>query len=168
MNSTLTYSDPDFLRDRRRAKKIRSDENLSTGMTETRFKPVLERALAHALDHLDHLETRPVGATVPLATLRERLAQTLNSDSLAAERVIDDLVTDVAGGVLGSAGGRFFGWVIGGFLPAAPAAGWLASAWGQKSASYPGGPAPPVLRGGFGRGVEEGFGVSGSAPRSLP
>jgi hypothetical protein len=41
------------------------------------------------------------------------LAKPLNREGVGAERVIDDLVTDVAGGSMGSAGGRFFAWVIG-------------------------------------------------------
>ena len=36
-----------------------------------------------------------------------------------AGQVIDELVAHTAGGHLGSAGGRFFAWVIGGSLPSA-------------------------------------------------
>jgi len=46
----------------------------------------------------------------------------LTDDGIEASDVLDDLVADMAGGILGSAGGRFFGWVIGGALPAALAA----------------------------------------------
>jgi len=49
-----------------------------------------------------------------------------------AVTVIDELVRDAAGGILGSAGGRFFGWVIGGSVPAALAADWLVSAVGPE------------------------------------
>src|ERR1700733_10578130 len=100
------------------------------------FRPALERALSHSLVHLDNLEQSPVGAVANLQSLREHLAKPLNSECIAADRVIDDLVNDTAGGIVGSAGGRFFGWVIGGSLPAALAADWLTSAWDQNAASY--------------------------------
>ena len=136
-------------------------------MIEPNFRPALERALTHALDHLDHLGTRPVAATATLAALRERLGRTLNTESLAAERVIDDLVTDVAGGVLGSAGGRFFGWVIGGSLPAALAADWLTSAWDQNAASYACGPALAVIEEVCGSWLKELLGLPSSASFAL-
>ncbi|MGH8783214.1 pyridoxal phosphate-dependent decarboxylase family protein [Paraburkholderia sp.] len=109
------------------------------------FRPVLERALSHSLAHLENLAHSPVAAEASLHTLRERLAKPLNRESLPAEQVIDDLVADAAGGILGSAGGRFFGWVIGGSLPAALAADWLTSAWDQNAASYSCGPAEAVI-----------------------
>jgi glutamate/tyrosine decarboxylase-like PLP-dependent enzyme len=109
------------------------------------FDLPLERALTHALDHLHNLASAPVAATASLAELRERLGRPLNTGSIAAERVIDDLVADVSGGLMGSAGGRFFAWVIGGSLPAALAADWLTSAWDQNAASYACGPAIAVI-----------------------
>ncbi|MEQ5841943.1 aminotransferase class V-fold PLP-dependent enzyme [Paraburkholderia acidicola] len=109
------------------------------------FRPVLERALSHSLAHLENLAHSPVAATASLQTLRERLAKPLNPQSLPAEQIVDELVADTAGGILGSAGGRFFGWVIGGSLPAALAADWLTSAWDQNAASYSCGPAEAVI-----------------------
>jgi hypothetical protein len=38
------------------------------------------------------------------------------------------------GGIMGSAGGRFFGWLIGGSLLATLAADWLTSTWDQNAA----------------------------------
>ncbi len=109
------------------------------------YRPVLERALHHALAHLENLEHTPVSATATLAELRMRLARPLANDGVNAAQVIDELVADVAGGVLGSAGGRFFGWVIGGSVPAALAADWLTSTWDQNAALYACGPAEAVI-----------------------
>lgn len=112
---------------------------------DSTFRPVLERALSHSLAHLENLAHSPVAATASLQMLRERLAKPLNHQSLPAEQIVDELVADTAGGILGSAGGRFFGWVIGGSLPAALAADWLTSAWDQNAASYSCGPAEAVI-----------------------
>jgi glutamate/tyrosine decarboxylase-like PLP-dependent enzyme len=46
---------------------------------------------------------------------------------------------------MGSTGGRFFGWVIGGVLPVALAADWLTSTWDQNAASSASSPAAAVV-----------------------
>src|SRR5713101_9481354 len=113
--------------------------------TPSPYRPVLERTLAHALTYLGDLEHTPVAARATLAELRARLARPLLDDGVEAAQVVDELVADVAGGVLGSAGGRFFGWVIGGSVPAALAADWLTSTWDQNAAIYACGPAVAVM-----------------------
>ena len=62
-----------------------------------------------------------------------------------AVEVIDRLVRDVDGGLHNSTGGRFFGWVIGGVLPAALAADWLTATWDQNAASAAAAPAEAVV-----------------------
>jgi len=114
-------------------------------MTESCYRAPLARALSHALDYLDALDATPVGATATLGQLRARLAHPLMQDGLDAAQVIDELVKDTAGGILGSAGGRFFGWVIGGSVPAALAADWLTSTWDQNAALHACGPAEAVI-----------------------
>ena len=131
------------------------------------FRPALEHALRHSLAHLDNLKHGPVGAITSLATLRERLGKPLGDDGMAAEQVIDELMRDTAGGILGSAGGRFFGWVIGGALPAALAADWLTSAWDQNAASYACGPAAAVIEEVCGAWLKGLLGLPGSATFAL-
>ena len=106
---------------------------------------VLSLAQQHAFSFLNNLDGAPVGATVDLHTLRERLNKPLADSGLPPERVITELVADVKGGLLGSAGGRFFGWVIGGSLPAALAADWLTATWDQNGALYATSPAAAVV-----------------------
>ena len=131
------------------------------------FRPALEHALGHSLAHLDNLERRPVGAVASLRTLRERLGKPLGNDGMAAEQVIDELVAGTAGGILGNAGGRFFGWVIGGALPAALAADWLTSAWDQNAASYACGPAAAVIEEVCGAWLKDLLGLPGHATFAL-
>ncbi len=114
-------------------------------MSSDRTVAAMTRAFAIATAYVESLESAPAGATADLATLRARLAKPFVSEGIDPAQVIDDLAADVAGGLLGSAGGRFFGWVIGGSLPAAIGADWLASTYDQNSALYACGPAAAVV-----------------------
>ena len=113
--------------------------------TETPARDVLTRAADHAFAWLDGLETRSVATTATLEEMRARLGRPLADRGVAATQVIDDLVADVEGGILGSQSGRFFGWVIGGGLPAAMAADWLTTAWDQNAGIHACGPAASVV-----------------------
>jgi glutamate/tyrosine decarboxylase-like PLP-dependent enzyme len=109
------------------------------------IRPLLERTAAHAATFLEGLDTAPVATTATLSELRAALGGPLPVAGASAEQVIDELVRGVDGGILGSAGGRFFGWVIGGGHPAALAADWLTAAWDQNAALYACGPAEAVI-----------------------
>jgi aromatic-L-amino-acid decarboxylase len=109
------------------------------------IRSLLERTQAYAADFIEGLNERPVAATVDAATLRRRLGLALSDAGIAAERVIDDLVSATEGGHLGSAGGRFFAWVIGSALPSALAADWLTATWDNNAALYACGPAASVV-----------------------
>lgn len=113
-------------------------------MNSAAFHSTLAETLQSALAYLDDLERAPVARPVDLESLRKRLARSLGDAGTAPEQVVHDLVNDVEGAVLGSAGGRFFGWVIGGALHAALAADWLTSTWDQNAALYACGPAAAV------------------------
>lgn len=106
------------------------------------YRPALEAAARLALDYLEHLDERPVVAD---SALIERLRVPLADDGLAPERVIAELVRDAEPGIVGSAGGRFFGWVIGGSVPSALAADWLTAAWDQNAALAASGPAAALV-----------------------
>lgn len=96
-------------------------------------RAVLERTTELALDFLSSLDTAPVAATASLAELRRRFAHSLGNDSIAPTAVVEELARNAEGGLVGSAGGRFYGWVIGAGLPAALAADWLTATWDQNA-----------------------------------
>jgi glutamate/tyrosine decarboxylase-like PLP-dependent enzyme len=112
---------------------------------DTIFRKTLEIAFRDALTHLENLDRAPVAALADLSTLQRRLGKPLADKGVPPEQVVAELVMDVEGGIIGSAGGRFFGWVIGGALPAALAADWLTSAWDQNAALFACAPAAAVV-----------------------
>lgn len=113
--------------------------------SETPERAALTRAAEHAFAWLDGLDARSVATTASLDELRSRLTRPLAQRGVPAVQVIDDLVADTAGGILGSQGGRFFSWVIGGGAPAAMAADWLTTVWDQNAGIHACGPAASVV-----------------------
>lgn len=97
------------------------------------YEESLNRAKAHALDWLGSLSTRPVGPRVGADDLRGEFAPPLQHDPIDPAMVIDELAALAEPGLMSMQSGRFFGWVIGGTLPAALGADWLVSAWDQNA-----------------------------------
>jgi glutamate/tyrosine decarboxylase-like PLP-dependent enzyme len=124
---------------------------------------VLDRAAAHAAAFLDSLPSRPIAPTTTIADLQSRLGKPLPEAGMTDEAVIDELVRDAEGGIMGSGSGRFFGWVIGGTLPVALAADWLTSAWDQNAASNLTAPAEAVVEQVCGEWAKQMFGLPQSA-----
>jgi len=69
-------------------------------------------------------------ALVGLARLREKFPEKA-TDARDVLKLLDEVGSPAT---VASTGGRYFGFVIGGTLPAAMAANWLAGAWGQNVA----------------------------------
>ena len=131
------------------------------------YSPVLDRTLELALEYLEALDERPVGATATLDELRQRLDRPLPSEGQPPLKAVEQLACDVAGGLTGSAGGRFFAWVIGGSVPAALAADWLTSAWDQNAGMYAVAPAAAVVEEVAGRWLLELLGLPATASFAL-
>ena len=104
---------------------------------------LLRETTDYAVQFLRGLPDRPVRAKATHAELTAALGGELPSDgepaqaTLARLRASDD-------GVIAIPGPRYFGFVIGGSLPAALAADWLTSTWDQNAGAYAPGPSASV------------------------
>ena len=105
-----------------------------------------ERELFHQVaDYAGHftetLDTRPVRDQAGTDEMYASLGGPLPEDGLDARAVIASLVEAAQPGLVASQSGRYFGFVVGGSLPAATAADWLATAWDVNAGGWALGPA---------------------------
>jgi glutamate/tyrosine decarboxylase-like PLP-dependent enzyme len=95
------------------------------------YEAALERAHEHASRWLASVPNRPVR---PGASAEELAFDTpLQEGPTDPAAVIDELAERAEPGLMAIPSGKFFGWVMGGTLPAALAADWLVSAWDQNA-----------------------------------
>jgi glutamate/tyrosine decarboxylase-like PLP-dependent enzyme len=99
------------------------------------YAAALDRASARAREWLASMPDRAVPPRLTADELRTRMSRALPEGPIDAADVVDELAELVEPGLMAMSSGRFFGWVIGGALPAALAADWLVSAWDQNSAN---------------------------------
>ena len=100
---------------------------------EEQYGDALAAAAGHARRWLQSQQTRPVGPRVTAADLAADFGGPLPRTGTPAAEVVDYLAAKAEPGLMAMPSGRFFGWVIGGTLPAALAADWLVSAWDQNA-----------------------------------
>jgi glutamate/tyrosine decarboxylase-like PLP-dependent enzyme len=105
---------------------------------------LLNRTAEIAADFLDRLPTRPVARPVDLEKLRAAFGGPMPDESSEPIDVVEGLARAAEPGIIGTAGPRYFGFVIGGSVPAALAADWLTSTWDQNTGLYALSPAAAV------------------------
>src|SRR5690349_15960901 len=95
--------------------------------------------------YLQEIAGRRVAPSAEAVHNVEQLGGPFPDDPLSASAIVDLLDRFASPATVAIAGGRFFGFVNGGVLPAALAASWIASAWGQNAALRVMSPAAAVL-----------------------
>src|SRR5262249_42929963 len=106
---------------------------------------LLSRIATLASGFLERLAERPVAARLGLDELRGALGGPLTDAGQPAQQGVEDLARRAEPGLVASAGPRYFGFVIGGSLPAALGADWLTSAWDQNAGLFATSPAASVV-----------------------
>ena len=101
----------------------------------------LRRAAEIGIEFLAGLPERRVGASDDASSVAERLDTDLPDEGMDARRVVEELAEAVDRGLVASLGPRYFGFVIGGQLPASAAADWLTTVWGQNAVVHAASPA---------------------------
>ena len=100
-------------------------------MNKSRLSNLFQITTAHILDYLDRLKSRPVFPSQDQIEALDGLDFDLPAETTDPTKVINLLHQLGSPGTVASAGGRYFGFVIGGTLPTALAAYCLAGAWDQ-------------------------------------
>jgi len=128
----------------------------------------LRRASEIGLDYLASLAERHVGPRADAAAIHARLGGPLPEAGVNATTVIEDLAEAVDPGLVASAGPRYFGFVVGGALPASAAADWLATVWDQNAALHALSPAAAAAEQVAGEWLLELLGLPQGASFGLP
>src|SRR3954465_12531492 len=109
------------------------------------LRELFELTASIAADFYETLPDRPVYPRATVAELHAALSAPLPEHGLPARTVIAELAAAVDPGLGAEASGRYFGFVVGGAVPASIAADWLTSTWDQNAGLYIGGPAASLV-----------------------
>jgi glutamate/tyrosine decarboxylase-like PLP-dependent enzyme len=129
----------------------------------------LRRAAELGIEYLRGVGDRPVGGRADAAALREALgAGPVPDRGLDATQVVEELAAADDPGLVASAGPRYYGFVIGGSLPASVAADWLTAAWDQNAVLHAASPAAAAAEQVAGEWMLQLLGIPADASFGLP
>ena len=128
---------------------------------------VLSRAHALATEFLAGLGERPVWPRVTFEQMLQAFDGPMPESGADPVAVLDQLATTADPGLAGTAGPRFFGFVIGGHLPAALGADVLTSTWDQNAGINSLTPAAAAIEVVAGRWVVDALGLPAGAAVGL-
>jgi len=109
------------------------------------MRALLNLTAETAARYLENLEDRGVAPSAEAIAGLTELDEPLPEMPMEADRVLETLDRIGSPATMGMAGRRYFGFVIGGSLPAALAANWLAGAWDQNPGLFAASPIGTVL-----------------------
>jgi len=108
-------------------------------------KNLLQDVARRAEGYIENLPYRRVGPTPEDLEALEALNGPLPEHPTSADEVLDLLDRYGSKATVASTGGRYFGFVTGGALPATLAANWMAGAWDQNAFSHANSPVAVIL-----------------------
>jgi glutamate/tyrosine decarboxylase-like PLP-dependent enzyme len=97
------------------------------------MKDLLNAAAERSIRYLANLESRNVAPSLEAISRLAELNNPLPDEPTAPETILSLLDDIGSSATVANAAGRFFGFVVGGCLPAALVANWLAGAWDQNA-----------------------------------
>jgi len=137
-------------------------------MTEQTIRALLADAAGRASDYIEDLKTRNVAADPDaIERLAAALAAALPDDASNPTEVLAFVDRYGSPATVGSAGGRYFGFVTGGALPATLATNTLTTAWDQNSFSFVSSPAAAKFEEAALRWVKQALGLPMDAGGAL-
>ena len=128
---------------------------------------VLAEAARRAADYVQQISTRRVSPSAGAVHALKELDGSFPEQPTSPDTVVELLDRVASPATIGQGGGRYFGFVNGGVLPAALAADWMASAWGQNAALRVMSPAGAALEDTALRWVAEALGLPESCGGAL-
>ncbi|MET8234650.1 aminotransferase class V-fold PLP-dependent enzyme [Micromonospora sp. NPDC005298] len=120
-------------------------------------------AADHAADYRRSLPDRPVAPPPGRAEATRTFAGPLPAQPCPPEQVVADLLAAAEPGLVASAGPRYFGFVVGGALPAATAADMLTVGWDQLAFNAVTSPAAVAAEATAGAWLKELLGIPATA-----
>lgn len=103
------------------------------GVDAEGYGPALDRARGHVDRWLASLDERRVPPEQDIDQVLATADAKLPDEATDPAEVTDLLARTVEPGLMAMPSGRFYGWVIGGAMPAALAADWMVSGWDQNT-----------------------------------
>jgi glutamate/tyrosine decarboxylase-like PLP-dependent enzyme len=99
-------------------------------------RELFRQAADYAADFVETLDTRPIRDSAETEELYAALGGPLQEEGLDDRAVLASLVEASEPGLVARPSGRYFGFVVGGSLPAATAADWMATAWDVNAGGW--------------------------------